>query len=319
ANHLQVADGGARPAHAPRQPLALDHARGVRARPDRARVAGHRVSVAAGAAREPVPLHDALEAAALRFAGDLHPITRLEQLDRELLADLVGLAVVDAELPHDAWRRLEARRLGVPQLRAARALLLLEVPADLDRPVAVALLGADQDHGARAGLDDGDGHLHTLVIEDPRHADLPADQSGHLRISLRQSTLISTSTPAGRSSFVNASIVCERLSTMSISRLCVRSSTCSRLCLSMCGERSTVQRCRRVGSGMGPRTVAPVFWAVRTISAAVWSTTQWSNALSLILIRSAIVLWSGWGGDGACPRSCSAVRQQVRRLPLSCR
>ena len=34
-----------------------------------------------------------------------------------------------------------------------------------------------------------------------------------------------------------------------------------------------VQRCTRVGSGIGPLTRAPVFSAVRTISAVVWSIT----------------------------------------------
>src|SRR5213594_1560039 len=72
------------------------------------------------------------------------------------------------------------------------------------------------------------------------------------------STLISTSTPAGRSSFVSASTVCERESRMSISRLCVFSSNCSRLFLSMCGLRSTVHSCRLVGNGMGPETGAQV-------------------------------------------------------------
>ena len=69
-------------------------------------------------------------------------------------------------------------------------------------------------------------------------------------------------------------MVAGRESTMSMRRLCVRSSNCSRLFLSMCGERSTVQRSRRVGNGTGPHTLAPVFSAVRTMSEAVWSTIQ---------------------------------------------
>ena len=51
--------------------------------------------------------------------------------------------------------------------------------------------------------------------------------------------LISTSTPAGRSSFISASTVCCVGSRMSSSRLCVRISNCSRDFLSTCGERST--------------------------------------------------------------------------------
>jgi small subunit ribosomal protein S10 len=55
-------------------------------------------------------------------------------------------------------------------------------------------------------------------------------------------------------------------STISSSRLCVRISNCSRLFLSICGERSTVIRRKLVGSGIGPRTSAPVRFAVLTIS-----------------------------------------------------
>src|SRR5258707_11799112 len=46
-------------------------------------------------------------------------------------------------------------------------------------------------------------------------------------------------------------------SRMSMTRLCVFSSNCSRDFLSTCGERSTVQRCVFVGSGIGPDTCAP--------------------------------------------------------------
>src|SRR2546426_106439 len=102
------------------------------------------------------------------------------------------------------------------------------------------------------------------------------------------SPLISPSTPAGRSSFVSASTVWERVSMMSISRLWVFSSNCSRLFLSMCGLRSTVHSWRFVGSGMGPDTCAPVFSAVRTMSAAAWSMSAWSNALRRIRILPAI-------------------------------
>src|SRR5213592_4836744 len=105
---------------------------------------------------------------------------------------------------------------------------------------------------------------------------------------VRYSTLISTSTQAGKSSFVSASTVCDRESRMSISRLCVFSSNCSRLFLSMCGLRSTVHSCRLVGSGMGPETCAPVFSAVRTMSAAAWSISAWSNALRRMRIFPAI-------------------------------
>jgi hypothetical protein len=61
---------------------------------------------------------------------------------------------------------------------------------------------------------------------------------------------------------------------MSSTRLCVRISNCSRDFLSMCGERRTVNFSSLVGSGMGPRTVAPVRLAVCTISRVEWSSTR---------------------------------------------
>ena len=53
---------------------------------------------------------------------------------------------------------------------------------------------------------------------------------------------------------------------MSIRRLCVRISNCSRLFLSTKGERRAVHRFLMVGRGMGPATRAPVRRAVSTIS-----------------------------------------------------
>src|SRR5439155_7013852 len=64
--------------------------------------------------------------------------------------------------------------------------------------------------------------------------------------------LISTSTPAGRSSFISASTVCGVGSRMSSKRLCVRISNCSRDFLSTCGDRNTVYLFFIVGNGIGP-------------------------------------------------------------------
>src|SRR5581483_5967093 len=79
---------------------------------------------------------------------------------------------------------------------------------------------------------------------------------------------------------MRASTVCGVGSTMSSRRLWVRISNCSRLFLSTCGERLTVNFSMRVGSGMGPRTCAPVRFAVFTISRVDVSRIRWSNALS---------------------------------------
>ena len=66
------------------------------------------------------------------------------------------------------------------------------------------------------------------------------------------------STPGGKlSPLFNASIVLPVGWRISTSRLCVRISNCSRDLRSMCGERNTVYRSMRVGSGIGPWTNAP--------------------------------------------------------------
>ena len=55
-------------------------------------------------------------------------------------------------------------------------------------------------------------------------------------------------------------------STMSMRRLWMRISKCSRESLSLWGERITVKRCFSVGKGTGPRTVA---WVRTTVSGPV--------------------------------------------------
>src|SRR6266511_5954845 len=92
------------------------------------------------------------------------------------------------------------------------------------------------------------------------------------------------STPAGRSSRISESTVFGVGEWMSISRLCVRTSKCSRESLSLNGERITQYTFFSVGSGTGPVMVAPVRWAVSTMSFADLSTCWWSYPFSLIRI-----------------------------------
>ena len=63
---------------------------------------------------------------------------------------------------------------------------------------------------------------------------------------------------------------------MSISRLWVRISKCSRESLSLNGDRITQYTFFSVGRGTGPETVAPVRVAVSTISLAAVSIAVWS-------------------------------------------
>ena len=70
---------------------------------------------------------------------------------------------------------------------------------------------------------------------------------------------------------MSASTVCGVGSTMSRRRLCVRISNWSRDFLFTCGPRRTVNFSILFGSGMGPRTCAPVRLAVATISCVLAS------------------------------------------------
>src|SRR6185436_17261311 len=97
---------------------------------------------------------------------------------------------------------------------------------DLQGFVAVVLDRLHLRHHARACLQHGCRMDTAVGIEQLRHPDFLADESvdhGYFPCSFPKA-LISTSTPAGRSSFINASTVCGVGSKMSISRSWVRRS-----------------------------------------------------------------------------------------------
>src|SRR5690606_20005481 len=108
------------------------------------------------AAAEVVALDGALEALALRGAGDLDGLADRERLDGDRLADLepVGGARGDAELLDVAQRR-SVRLLEVPELGPGEVLRLGGAERELDGLVAVPLQRADRGDRAGAGLEDG--------------------------------------------------------------------------------------------------------------------------------------------------------------------
>src|ERR687884_1521740 len=117
-----------------------------------------------------------------------------------------------------------------------------------------------------------------------------------------------TSTLAGRSMRISASTVLGVGSRMSISRLCVRISKCSRESLYLCGERMTQYTFFSVGRGTGPATCAPVRVTVSTILRADWSMISWSYAFRRMRIFWFICMAGSWlledlddaaGADGA--------------------
>src|SRR5205823_5869001 len=134
------------------------------------------------------------------------------------------------------------------------------VERELHGVVAVRLARLHLHDRTRTGLDHRDrGDSPGLGVEDLRHAELLAEDAfGH-------QSLISMSTPAGRSSRISWSIVFGVGLRMSIRRLCVRTSKCSRESLSLNGLRITQYTFFSVGRGTGPVIVAPLRCAVSTI------------------------------------------------------
>src|SRR3954452_21405849 len=141
-------------------------------------------------AAESVALDGPLEALALRNPGNLDQLALLEDVDRQLLADLEPLALV-AELAQVPQRGV-ARLLQVAEVRLVELALGHVSIAELDGVVTVAVLGAQRRDAARAGLHDGDALDDAVLDEQLRHADLGAEESGH------QTSWIWMSTPAGR-------------------------------------------------------------------------------------------------------------------------
>src|SRR5712692_1012125 len=127
-------------------------------------------------------------------------------------------------------------------------------------------------------------------------------------------SLISTSTPAARSSLPRASIVCCVGSRMSSSRLWVRISNCSRDFLSTCGERLTVKRSMWVGSGIGPATRPPVRRTVSTISRTDWSSSRWSYALRRMRILSFTRLLEDLGDHASADRPPALADGEAQAL-----
>ena len=101
---------------------------------------------------------------------------------------------------------------------------------------------------------------------------------------MRDYNLISISTPEGKSKRFKASTVLALWSKMSINLLCVLISNCSRESLLTWGDLKIVKTFFSVGRGIGPETLAPVYFAVSTIFWADWSNNLWSNAFKRILI-----------------------------------
>src|SRR3954454_23148757 len=126
------------------------------------------------------------------------------------------------------------------------------------------------------------------------------------------------STPAGSASRRwSESIVFGVGSWMSISRLWVRISKCSRESLSLKGERMTQYTFLSVGSGTGPATRAPVRCAVSTISRAARSMASWSYAFRRMrILFAAMVAICQWSRVLICRCFLGALFARKGRRPV---
>src|SRR5262249_44460557 len=123
-----------------RHALALDDARRIGARADRARTAMFRVAVRVRTAAGAVALHDALEAVSPRRAGDLHRVAHGEDVALHEVADVVRRdlrfrvpRLVEPHRSQHARRRLEPGLLGVADRGERRAMSLRRALAPLRR------------------------------------------------------------------------------------------------------------------------------------------------------------------------------------------
>src|SRR3954454_25355199 len=177
AHDLEAALRDALVAHLARPADALEHARGVGGGADGARRAHVVRAVADGAAGEVVALDGALEALALRDAGDLDLVAGLEGLDRDGLPDgeLAGLVTELDEVLH-------RRRVGLAQvaeLGLREVLLARRAERELDGLVAVAVERADPGHRTGARLEHRDALDAPVLEEELRHAELLGEDRGH--------------------------------------------------------------------------------------------------------------------------------------------
>src|SRR6185312_5603228 len=296
--------------------LPLPHARRKRARADSTRCAMEHRAVARFTASVVPALHAALKPFALAHATHVHVLTHLETIHQHAVAGLcLVLRILQANLAKVPHRR-NASLFEMAGQRLVDPLRLDKFhEAQLDSVIAVLIHRAPLHHDTWAGLQHRERHCCAVIGEDLCHAEFDSENSidCHRVYSLlwpcrgadclalllhrlhyacsRPNALISTSTPGGKSSFISASTVSGVGSRMSINRLCVRISNCSRDFLSTCGDRKTVHRLITVGRGIGPATSAPVRFAVSTISRVDWSRMRWSNAFKRILILSPCLIF----------------------------
>ena len=130
----------------------------------------------------------------LLVPGHVDPLDPVEQLDGQ------GLAL-GRRRPGPAWRTSRTYRLGSaltfrawPRSAWVALFRFLSSKPELHGVIAVALLGPDLEHGARAAFQDGDRHRRAVLLVNLGHADLAPQQSHSHRLT---PSLCGTRHPAG--------------------------------------------------------------------------------------------------------------------------
>ena len=182
-----------------------------------------------------VPLHHPSKSSAFGTSDNIHYFAGLEDVHPDGLTYLKLANVVGFDFPQVT---------GVPTIFQVTLLWLVQPlrfpETQLDCLISIGFLGLDLGHHARSGFDDSDRDYPAIVTKDLAHSNFSAQISvDHARLlrpavssSFSRHNLIEMSTPAGKFSRVRESMVLDVGSNMSISRLWVRISKCSRESLS---------------------------------------------------------------------------------------
>src|SRR5690348_6986194 len=178
ADHLEVLLGAVTSTHMAGHLLVLEHAARILAvarRTVRAVRNGNAVSRAKTA--EAPALHRAGEALALGQAGDVDELAGDEVIGADMRAHVEQGILGDAELG-DLYLRLDLGLAERGALRLGDVLCLGLAGAKLDGGVAVAVRLAAADDLQLFQLQNGDGHVPTVRLEQARHSDLLRDHAG---------------------------------------------------------------------------------------------------------------------------------------------
>src|ERR1700712_5760433 len=129
-------------------------------------------------------LHAAGEPLALARGSHVNLLSHHEMRGREGRANIKHGVLGHTELDQPLLRfNLHPGKMSAVRLRDI--LYLGGAAAELDRDIVVTLLRTDIDDLQVIKMEDSDGHMRAVVLEDPGHTQLLCNQSGAHRLDLR--------------------------------------------------------------------------------------------------------------------------------------